>query len=54
MKTNIHKDAGLEAEWNEEFELHSITKQIDEGEGLVLEAFDDDNFIGSTYPIPYY
>jgi len=57
MKTTVKGDAGKQAEWNEEFVLENIAREIDAGGKLRLEALDEDtlsnDWIGATLPIPY-
>ena len=55
MKTSIKDDAGKQASWNEEFILENVEKQIQFGETLVIESFDQDalssDWLGATVPI---
>jgi len=52
MKTTVKDDAGKAAEWNEEFLLEDIAKELAAGGKLRLEALDEDtmsnDWLGAT------
>ena len=57
MQTSCKTDAGKEPVWNETFLLENIASQINNGEKLRLEAWDEDtmsnDWLGATLTIPY-